>query len=486
MWCEGGGAARHRVRGPAGTREGASLTILSLGHSVSPPFARESQWIWSENRRRPFSTHSRHQFGQSGLYHRPMVTVCVAVKPFGRAMDASYSGFFVHFAAALLILLLTFAAWIALRFPRLPAAVPQATAESGRPATTPAQPQPLRFAEITNRSQASKVHAQPKASTPPLPKPVSEGEDHITPISREEPAPVEFSIYAPTSAPPDIPFDIRINISVYDDSFAATIAAAGYKTFETLVLSLRKGDPLRLELQPDGIELDAPEQTIVWNGRDMTAVFVGRLPSHARPSQSFTSSLKVYLYEIPLGLIYFSITCDEQIKLEIRGAKQIWHKQQMQEFAKRLRNEGKGFGALRYRRVFICHVSSDTEAVSYIKDFLLYSGIEAVYAPTDFYVGPRSWRDMAQDHIMHTCNAMLLCWSDAARRDYEEREDSPIKFEMDLALKRETKEEGRQFAIIPYQLGGAMIPLPKAFGERPMNSPGLAARLARARKLANL
>ena len=388
-------------------------------------------------------------------------------------MPFTFSGSFVHFAAIVLLALFLLATWTARALSRLPTAIPRATSASGKPEQTPPQPQ----------AEKPEIRAQPKAVLQPSnsdPESDGIGIDQFD----NKPAPVEFSIYAPVKAPPDFPIDIRINISIYDDEFAEVIKTAGYKTFETLVLDLRRGDVIRLELQPQGIELDAPEQTVVWNGRDITVVFVGRLPASARTNHSFTTSLMVYMWEIPLGSVSFSITCDERAIPEATETKQIWSRQQIQDLARRLKNEGKGFGAFRYKRIFISHDSSDSEEVSYINDVLFYSGIKTVYAPTSFYGGPQSWKEIARDEIMHSCHAMLLCWSEAARRNYYEKIDSPIKFEMDLALQREADTQRPRFGIIPYQLGNEIITLPIGYSERPMNSPALAARISEARKKA--
>ena len=238
-------------------------------------------------------------------------------------------------------------------------------------------------------------------------------------------APVEFAIYAPSQAPANQAFDIRINICIYDEDLVEEIEASGVPTFKSLVLYLRKGDLLRLELEEGDIEFDAPRQEIAWNGRDMTVVFVARLPGNARPRDLFGTTLKVSLFELPLGIISFSVVCNKQLEYHPESLKQTWSKKKIRERAVQAKLEGKGFGALRYKTVFISHVTADTDEISYIVDFLKYCGIEVVFAQQDFYSGVSDWKDLARLHLMNKCDSMLLCWSANARQRCKRRRQNP-------------------------------------------------------------
>jgi hypothetical protein len=294
----------------------------------------------------------------------------------------------------------------------------------------------------------------------------------------EPPAPVEFSIFAPTSAPPDHPFDVRINIAIYDPDLIEEIQLSGVKTVDSLLLDLRQSDELRLDLQDGEIELDTPSQTIVWNRRDITIVFVGRLPVRAKQEEQFTTTLVVSMLGLTLGLINFSVLCRSSVEYRASGARQFWSKKAIRQRAITAELEGKGFGALRFKRAFVSHVTEDVNEVSYIVDFLRYCGVVPVFSPTDFFAGVADWRTLAREHLMHTCDTMVLCWSESAAKKFA-LDDSPIRFEMDIAAKLEADRSRKRFAFLAYQLGSQLVPLPLAFRERPMNSAGLITRMAK-------
>ena len=288
-------------------------------------------------------------------------------------VELPHYGQLIYLAAFGVGLVIAYAAWTALRMPRLPPVMPSPSPQSGRPE--------LPGGSGSSSSNSLKVPAQPLVSSQP--SSLHQVDEQLKSTPEKPPAPVEFSIYAPSKVPADQPFDIRIDISVYDAELSEEIKDAGWPTFESLVLDLHEGDMIRLELHEGEIELDASEQSVTWRGRDMTVVFVGRIPTSARKKQEFTTTLVVFLYELPLGFINFTITCDATVEYDGRK-KQYWEKEKIRKFATRAKLEGKGFGALRYKRIFIAHVSEDSEEVSYIVDFLRYAGIVVVFAQHDF------------------------------------------------------------------------------------------------------
>jgi hypothetical protein len=399
-------------------------------------------------------------------------------------MESLLTGYTLHAATALMTVLLIFAGWAALAVSRRAVPLPSPSKEGGRPLS--AKTRPNGAGRVIPNGDRSYVPPQPVAATTPnIPAQPSAATDlqpevglrpDRVPSATELPDPVEFSIYAPLKAPSGVPFDIRIVISMYDEFEKEEIKAAGYKTFETLVVDFRRGDLIRVQVE-GGLEIDAPEQSLRWGQRETTLVFVGRLPNRARLGQVFTTTLHVFLDDIALGQINFEVACDSKVMSSKDSRRHSWSEVQIRDHAMRTQLRGQGFGALRYRRVFVSHVKADIEPITYLFDALHYAGIEAVVAVRDFYIGTPHWEYLVQENFNHTCDAMLLCWSENAAKDYYENPTSAIKSEMEMAVKFESDRK-RRFKLLPYMLGGKKVPLPKGYEGRPFNSKGLTEREA--------
>src|SRR5688572_25544673 len=120
-------------------------------------------------------------------------------------MELPFSGQLIHLAALCLVLLIAYAVWTALRLPRLPAVMPSPSTESGRP---------QRAQGKGNASSGGRTHPGNSPNVPPQPSVPSQpsstkAEEETTSAEEQPPAPVEFSIYAPSKVPAGQPFDIR-------------------------------------------------------------------------------------------------------------------------------------------------------------------------------------------------------------------------------------------------------------------------------------
>jgi hypothetical protein len=341
---------------------------------------------------------------------------------------------------------------------------------------------PLSDSPALPRRSVQAVPAQPvaegdKDSKAPASEPTAK-----PPVELSEPQPVEICAITPAAAIAGRPFQIEVRLSLYDPYWKNDVKALsekGASVYKTLVIAARSGALITLDMseKPNDLEFDSCRQDMIWprDGRELVAVFHARIPLGKIGKTHFHAKLIVSVDHIEIGKLELAIP---QSAIETKGTGRFAEKLSADQITntagKALVRIGNGHAALRYKTVFISHVSEDEPQVANFADPFQLAGIETYYSPTDSGPGVQHWTENAELQLRYRCDSMLVCWSQNATTSYEEAR-SPIRMEIDYAL---GLEKTHQMRLVFINIDDDPdIELPKGLSGRPWVSDGYAARL---------
>lgn len=203
----------------------------------------------------------------------------------------------------------------------------------------------------------------------------------------------------------------------------------GWKTLE---LEVPRGSWLDVRLDLPGLEVDGPDQRLLWRGAPEAAQFAVRVPPGRAPGPAL-GKVSVALGGVPIGALRFKLALVRE-RTAASAAQPL------------------GEAARRFRRAFISYSSRDRAEVLKRVQMLKAGHVEFFQDVLDLDPGQR-WEQELYRHI-DECDVFYLFWSSAAS-------ESPwVQKEMRYAWERKAGDDGAAPEFVPIPIEGPPIPLP--------------------------
>jgi hypothetical protein len=256
-----------------------------------------------------------------------------------------------------------------------------------------------------------------------------------------EPAPqpvsdvVDCSLFAPPAAPPGATVLVQVflhtAVQAERAQFLATVmdAATALKGAQTLQAEIPRGARVTVTFAAKGLEVDEPQQTILWRGEPVFAQFLVTLPEGA-DGTSFHPVVRISVDGGLVGRIAFALRVDAT--------------------ARHAHSAPAGDDARRYNRAFLSYASPDRKEVLKRAQVLRAAGVEFFQDILSLDPGDR-WEREIYKHI-DGCDLFLLFWSKSASQSQW------VIREAEYALTRQ--RHGNEPDIVPVILDGPPPVLP--------------------------
>jgi TIR domain len=306
-----------------------------------------------------------------------------------------------------------------------------AEAEVTGPTTVPAQPL-----------------VSPNGRTIYLAKPAVEMEDFAS--ARRSDAPdrtharsdsvedvVECSVFGPPAAPPGKTILIQVFLHLARQAerarFLATTmdASAKLKGTKSLDLPIKRGARVEIAFSANGLTVDEPVQSVVWQGEPTFCQFQATIPA-GTSGQSFLPVVRVSVDGKLTGRIAFSLSSDDA--------------------AARPASEPLGDHAKLYKYAFVSYASKDREEV--LKRVQMLEVMRTKFFQDILSLDPGDrWEKKLYESI-DRCDLFLLFWSQAAK------ESQWVLKEAEYALAQQQKNPHREPDFVPVVLEQNVAPPP--------------------------
>jgi hypothetical protein len=133
-----------------------------------------------------------------------------------------------------------------------------------------------------------------------------------------------------------------------------------------LFLPLRKGDQARITIEGRGVEIQKPDQTIVWAGRTAQVAFGARVPAKLGERQ-YSPLVRVFVNKAPAAIMELEFTAT------------LDNFENPRPVAK---------NALRFRKVFLSYASPDRANPSCSRYSISFGGMPA---PLELFFRSKPW-----------------------------------------------------------------------------------------------
>ncbi len=246
---------------------------------------------------------------------------------------------------------------------------------------------------------------------------------------------VDCSVFAPPAAPPGETIMVQVFLHTAKQAeraqFMATVmdTAAALKGVQTLQTEIRRGARVTVTLAAKGLDIDEPQQIIVWRGEPVFAQFLVTLPEGC-DAATFHSVVRIAVDGGLVGRIAFAIRADAKAAMP--------------------RSVAAGETARRYNHAFLSYASADRKEVLKRAQVLKAAGVSFFQDILSLDPGAR-WEKEIYKHI-DGCDLFLLFWSKSAR------ESEWVIREAEYALARQ--HDGEIPDIVPVILEGPPVVRP--------------------------
>lgn len=246
---------------------------------------------------------------------------------------------------------------------------------------------------------------------------------------------VDCSLFAPPAAPPGATALVQVflhtAVQAERAQFLATVmdGATALKGAQTLQAEIHRGARVTVTFAAKGLEVDEPQQTIVWRGEPAFAQFLVTLPEGA-DGTSFHPVVRISVDGGLVGRIAFALRVDAS--------------------ARHVHSAPAGDDARRYNRAFLSYASPDRKEVLKRAQVLRAAGVEFFQDILSLDPGAR-WEKEIYKHI-DGCDLFLLFWSKSASQS------EWVIREAEYALRRQ--RHANEPDIVPVILEGPPPVLP--------------------------
>ena len=247
---------------------------------------------------------------------------------------------------------------------------------------------------------------------------------------------VDCTVYAPSQAARGTALMVQVFAHLAEDvglvrqlaqRFDATAQERG---FTSLAVAVARGARLDMHLALPGLTIENPVASLIWRGTPNSVQFGVYVP----PEQdlgTIIGTVTVSLGGVPLGHIKFKLDIIAAAAALPPVAQPVGHSHA-------------------YRRAFVSFAESDRDEAARRVQVLAGAKID---------VKPLNWEAERQNESMRQAliddsDLFLLCWSDAARKSPQVRQ------ELEYALQRKQGQDSALPEILPVPLQGPPVPAP--------------------------
>jgi hypothetical protein len=261
---------------------------------------------------------------------------------------------------------------------------------------------------------------------------------------------VDSSVFAPSSIAPGSRTLIQVFLHVPGDAAKAkemaqqaNLATALRQITRSLSHAIQRRAKIDIFLDADGLKIEDPiSQSLIWNGRPITADFIVSAPQRDCRNEYFPS-VRIAVNGELIGRIAFTLACDLSAS----------------------ESAGRCTGtATAYRKAFLSYSSEDRVEVLKRAQSLRLAKIEIFQDVLTLQAGDR-WREEIERHI-DDCDLFLLFWSRSAK------DSEWVEKEVKYALAKQGASPARRPDIVPVVLDGpAAVPPPSWLSHLHFNDP---------------
>jgi len=311
----------------------------------------------------------------------------------------------------------------------------------GRPLQNPLARPGLKRSSGTKRLSAKKT-AKKATLAPTRGRPAAR-----TKISPASPPPkavneiVECSVFAPAAAPPGKTILIQVFLHLANQAerarFLATTmdASAKLKGAKPLDLPIKRGARVEVAFSANGLAVDEPVQSVVWQGEPTFCQFRATIPKGTN-GDSFLPVVRVSVDGKLIGRIAFSLSSDDA--------------------ASRPASEPLGDHAKLYKYAFVSYASKDRKEV--LKRVQMLEVMKTKFFQDILSLDPGDrWEKKLYENI-DRCDLFLLFWSQAAK------DSQWVLKEAEYALAHQQKNPGSEPDLVPVVLEQNVLPPPNLSG----------------------
>jgi hypothetical protein len=248
---------------------------------------------------------------------------------------------------------------------------------------------------------------------------------------------VECSVFGPPAAPPGKTILIQVFLHLANQaeraSFLATTmdASAKLKGTKSLDLPIKRGARVEITFSANGLTVDEPVQSVVWQGEPTFCQFQATIPA-GTSGQSFLPVVRVSVDGKLIGRIAFSLSSDDA--------------------ASQPRSEPLGDHAKLYQYAFVSYASKDRKEV--LKRVQMLEVLKTKFFQDILSLGPGDrWEKKLYENI-DRCDLFLLFWSQAAK------DSRWVLKEAEYALAHQQKNPGSVPDLVPVVLEQNVLPPP--------------------------
>ena len=212
---------------------------------------------------------------------------------------------------------------------------------------------------------------------------------------------VDCTVFAPPAVPMRDSFMIQVFAHLQEQAAEAQKLAQQFdreaeaRGFANLEIEVERGSKLTFHLVMSGLEIDEPQQTLVWRGSPASVQFGGTVIK-GHPGGNVIGTVTISQAGVPVGHIKFKLTVTAN----------------KQSCDRKLRPAGDV--ARHYERAFVSYASQDRDEVLKRVQMLARLGIEYFQDVLTLEPGQR-WERELYRHIDES-DLFLLFWSSAAKQ----------------------------------------------------------------------
>lgn len=242
---------------------------------------------------------------------------------------------------------------------------------------------------------------------------------------------VDCSVFAPPVAAPGAQIIVQVFLHLPQQAERATFLAsvvdptAALKGVKTLEAEIPRGARVTVSFSCKDLDVDEPEQTLVWRGEPTFAQFVVALPTNSH-GRSFMPVVRISVDGTLLGRLVFRVSAEANVTERTA--------------------QPAGVSARRYQRAFVSYAAADRKRVLERVQMLQATRISFFQDVLSLDPGTRWQKELFKE--IDQCDLFLLFWSSSAK------DSEWVIKEALYALERQSRSTDELPDIVPVILEG--------------------------------